>query len=208
MYEYKVVPAPVMALKVKGLKTVSERFAHTLAERINAESAGGWRFVRTESLPCEARKTLGKTRSSTETVMIFARPVQAQAASQPEAHAVYDAYEGQNVQQAASNEYRAEDASQHTHSHEAQPQWDDHASSAQASHQEYETAPTYDTAHQNEPVYAEPAPEYETPPPPPPSSTEYEQQNPVFRAGAGLRADASQPGEPRLRPLGGQTRDS
>ncbi|MBN8194777.1 hypothetical protein JI667_22010, partial [Bacillus sp. NTK074B] len=47
MFEYKVVPAPVRAVRVKGLKTTAERFAHTVAESINAEAAGGWQFVRT-----------------------------------------------------------------------------------------------------------------------------------------------------------------
>ena len=73
MYEYKVVPAPLRAAKAKGLKTVAERFAHALAERINAEAAGGWQFVRTETLPCEERKRFGGARTSTQVVMIFAR---------------------------------------------------------------------------------------------------------------------------------------
>ncbi|MFN4101124.1 MAG: hypothetical protein ACK4GT_15245, partial [Pararhodobacter sp.] len=73
MYEYKVVPAPQRAVKVKGLKTTAERFAHTLAEHINAEAAGGWQFVRTESLPCEERSALGSVRLSQQVVMVFAR---------------------------------------------------------------------------------------------------------------------------------------
>ena len=73
MYEYKVVPAPTRAGKIKGLKTTAERFAHSLAERINAEAAGGWRFLRTESLACEERRGLTGTSRSTQTVMIFAR---------------------------------------------------------------------------------------------------------------------------------------
>lgn len=75
MYEYKVVPAPVRATKVKGLKTTAERFSHALAERINAEAAGGWQFQRSETLPCEERSGLGRTRSTTQTVLIFARPL-------------------------------------------------------------------------------------------------------------------------------------
>ncbi|MCB1387992.1 MAG: hypothetical protein KDK12_02380 [Rhodobacteraceae bacterium] len=73
MHEYKVVPAPVRAVKVKGLKTTAERFAHTLAERINAEAAGGWHFVRTETLPCEERSRLGAARVTQQVVMVFAR---------------------------------------------------------------------------------------------------------------------------------------
>ncbi len=73
MHEYKVVPAPQRAQKVKGLKTTEQRFANTLAEAINAEAAGGWQFLRTETLPCEERGTLGSMRTTTVTVMIFAR---------------------------------------------------------------------------------------------------------------------------------------
>ena len=75
MYEYKVVPAPQRAAKVKGLKTSADRFAHTLAERINAEAAGGWQFLRTETLQCETRGRFGGIKQSTETVMVFAREV-------------------------------------------------------------------------------------------------------------------------------------
>lgn len=75
MHEYKVVPAPTRAPKVKGLKTTAERFAHALAEAINAEAGGGWQFQRTETLPCEERGTLGKVRQTTQVVMIFARPL-------------------------------------------------------------------------------------------------------------------------------------
>lgn len=73
MYEYKVVPAPMRTGKIKGLKTTAERFAHLLSERINAEAAGGWRFLRTESLACEERKGLTGTNRTTQTVMVFAR---------------------------------------------------------------------------------------------------------------------------------------
>jgi len=91
MYEYKVVPAPQRAVKAKGLKTTAERFAHMLAEHINAEAAGGWQFVRTESLPCEERSTLGSTRLSQQVVMIFARE---RAASRPDAGAALAAAQG------------------------------------------------------------------------------------------------------------------
>lgn len=75
MHEYKVVPAPVRAPKVRGLKTTAERFSHALTEAINAEAAGGWQFLRTETLPCEERGTLGRTRTSTQVVMVFGRPL-------------------------------------------------------------------------------------------------------------------------------------
>jgi len=75
MQEYKVVPAPERAPKVKGLKTTAQRFAHALAERINAEAAGGWDFLRTETLGCETRGALGSVRQVQVTMMVFARPL-------------------------------------------------------------------------------------------------------------------------------------
>jgi len=74
MYEYKVIPAPARAQKIRGLKTTSERFAHLLTEAINAEAEEGWDYVRAESLPCEEKKSiLGGIKRSTESVLIFRR---------------------------------------------------------------------------------------------------------------------------------------
>lgn len=81
MFEYKVVPAPDRAVKVRGLKTTSERFAHALTETLNALSADGWEFLRSETLPCEERKGwFGGTRATTQTVMIFCKARMAKAA--------------------------------------------------------------------------------------------------------------------------------
>jgi hypothetical protein len=92
MHEYKVVPAPTRAPKVRGLKTTAERFAHALTEAINAEAAGGWQFLRTESLPCEERSTLGRVSSSTQVVMVFARPL---GLARPDASAALAAVQDQ-----------------------------------------------------------------------------------------------------------------
>ncbi|WP_209425627.1 DUF4177 domain-containing protein [Pararhodobacter sp. SW119] len=76
MFEYKVIPAPARAEKVRGLKSVTERFAHSLTQAINAEAEDGWEYVRAESLPCEERKgIMGGTRRTTETVLIFRRAI-------------------------------------------------------------------------------------------------------------------------------------
>ena len=73
MYEYKVVPAPQRARRIKGLKNTADRFAHALAERINAEATGGWQFLRTETMPCEERSAFGRAKTSMQTVMVFQR---------------------------------------------------------------------------------------------------------------------------------------
>lgn len=113
MYEYKVVPAPRRALKVKGLKTPTERFAHTLSERLNAETTGGWQFVRTETLPCEVRSGLRGVKSSTETVMIFQRLVAMEPAAEPMAAAYEPVYEAPVYAERAEPQaapYTAQDA--------------------------------------------------------------------------------------------------
>ncbi|KPQ06763.1 MAG: hypothetical protein HLUCCA12_09150 [Rhodobacteraceae bacterium HLUCCA12] len=73
MYEYKVIPAPQRAAKVKGLKTTGERFAHLLEVALNDVSATGWDFLRAETLPCEERKGLTGTAKSFQTVLVFRR---------------------------------------------------------------------------------------------------------------------------------------
>lgn len=73
MYEYKVIPAPLRTIKVKGLKTPAERFAHLLEGALNAEVGEGWEFVRAETLPCEERKGLTGTAKSFQSVLVFRR---------------------------------------------------------------------------------------------------------------------------------------
>lgn len=96
MYEYKVVPAPLRTVKVKGLKTTEERFAHLIEEALNDEAAGGWEYLRSETLPCEERKGLTGTARSFQSVLVFRRPrmlaaeavgEEAQAEAQNEAEA-------------------------------------------------------------------------------------------------------------------------
>ena len=53
-YDYKVVPAPRRAKKVKGVHGAEELFALTLTEAINELARQGWEYVRAEHLPAEA----------------------------------------------------------------------------------------------------------------------------------------------------------
>lgn len=73
MYEYKVIPAPLRTVKVKGLSTPAERFAHMLEGAVNAEAGEGWEFLRAETLPCEERKGLTGTAKSFQSVLVFRR---------------------------------------------------------------------------------------------------------------------------------------
>jgi hypothetical protein len=52
-YDYKVVPAPKRAKKIRGIKSTEELFAHTLTEAINEVARQGWEYVRAEHLPAE-----------------------------------------------------------------------------------------------------------------------------------------------------------
>ena len=74
-YEYKAIPAPARTVKVKGLKTAAERFAHLLSECLNEAASEGWEYVRAETLPCEERKGLFGTSRSTQVMLIFRRPL-------------------------------------------------------------------------------------------------------------------------------------
>lgn len=91
MYEYKVVTAPLRAVKVKGLKTTEERFAHMLQEALNDEAREGWEYLRAETLPCEERKGLTGTAKSFQSVLVFRRPWALADARAEEAHNEADA---------------------------------------------------------------------------------------------------------------------
>jgi len=78
MYDYKVIPAPARAQKLKGLKTTPERFAHLLSETLNQWAAEGWEFLRAETLPCDERKGLTGWRTTTQSVLVLRRPRRAE----------------------------------------------------------------------------------------------------------------------------------
>ncbi|MXU65448.1 DUF4177 domain-containing protein [Oceanomicrobium pacificus] len=91
-YEYKVIAAPRKTKKVKGVKALPERFAHNLAEAINAETFGGWEYLRAETLPIEEKPGFMKSKVEMfQTVLVFRRekdvPARAQAQTQTAAPA-------------------------------------------------------------------------------------------------------------------------
>ena len=53
-YDYKVVPAPTRAKRMKGVQRREELFALTLTEAINEVARQGWEYLRAETLPAEA----------------------------------------------------------------------------------------------------------------------------------------------------------
>ena len=73
-YDYKVVPAPKRAKKIKGVRTAEELFAVTLTDAINEVARQGWEYVRAEHMPAEASR--GWFRSALQgeqTVLVFRR---------------------------------------------------------------------------------------------------------------------------------------
>ena len=73
-YEYKVVPAPKRAKRVRGVKTPEDLFALTLTDAINEVARQGWEYVRAEHLSAEAPGGWFRGGSSGEqTVLVFRR---------------------------------------------------------------------------------------------------------------------------------------
>lgn len=73
-YDYRVVPAPKRAKKVRGVRGPEELFALTLTDAINEVARQGWEYVRAEHLPAE--KPRGWFRGATaaeQTVLVFRR---------------------------------------------------------------------------------------------------------------------------------------
>lgn len=83
-YEYKVVPAPARAEKVRGVRSAEDRFAHALAQAMNAMAAEGWEYQRAETLPCEESKGFLSTGRVTvyRNMLVFRRAL---AAAEPAA---------------------------------------------------------------------------------------------------------------------------
>jgi hypothetical protein len=72
-YEYKVVPAPDRAPKVKGLKGAA-KFASALEALMNELAKDGWEYQRAESLPDEEKKGfMAGKEVVTRNILVFRR---------------------------------------------------------------------------------------------------------------------------------------
>ena len=75
-YEYKVVPAPRKAQRVKGIRGNDGRFAFNLTEMMNEQAEDGWEYYRAESLPIDEKSGLmGKTSEKYLALLVFRRAV-------------------------------------------------------------------------------------------------------------------------------------
>ncbi len=88
-FEYKIVPAPDRAKKIKGAKGPEARFAATLEETLNTLGRDGWEFVRSEVFSVEERAGLTGKKSVDRQMMVFHRalpePEKAAPVQPPEA---------------------------------------------------------------------------------------------------------------------------
>ena len=73
-FEYKTICAPRKALKVKGVRGADNRYAQTLTDVINAQSADGWEYFRAETLPVDEKSgMMGKTAEKYLSLLVFRR---------------------------------------------------------------------------------------------------------------------------------------
>lgn len=75
-FEYRVVPAPTKATRVKGVKGTDARFAAALARLMNELGADGWEYQRSDTLPCEERQGLTGRTTTFKNVLVFRRALE------------------------------------------------------------------------------------------------------------------------------------
>lgn len=73
-HEYRVVPAPRRGVKVKGVRTPEDRFAHAIEAEMNRMAAEGWEFVRSDTLPSEQKRGwFSRPVMVSQTLLVFRR---------------------------------------------------------------------------------------------------------------------------------------
>ena len=80
-YEYKVVPAPRKGEKARGARTTPDRFALALTSLMNDFGRDGWEYLRADTLPCDERVGLTGSKTSFQSMLVFRRVMEADAAS-------------------------------------------------------------------------------------------------------------------------------
>lgn len=87
--EYKVVPAPERAPKIRGLKGPA-LFARAMEDLMNEMGAEGWSYLRTDTLPQEERSGLTNKVTTYRNLLVFHRIVAEDTVEQPEAVAIVE----------------------------------------------------------------------------------------------------------------------
>jgi hypothetical protein len=94
-YEYLAVPAPSKGIKVKGLKTATDRYAHQLTLLLNDLAAEGWEYWRADTLASEERKGFTGTKQVSHELLIFRRMSADALAAQMPQETYSDHYDAQ-----------------------------------------------------------------------------------------------------------------
>ena len=80
MFEYRLTQKPAASKKVKGLKTIQDRYAHALTEALNTEAKSGWEFVGQENFTVEDKAGIMKKSKFTDlTFLVFRREIAGEA---------------------------------------------------------------------------------------------------------------------------------
>jgi hypothetical protein len=72
-YEFKVIPAPRRAEKVRGVKTTEDRFALALTVVMNDLGREGWDYVRADTLPVDERVGFTGSKTTYQNMLVFRR---------------------------------------------------------------------------------------------------------------------------------------
>lgn len=80
--EYKVIPAPEKARKVRGLKGPA-LFAHAMEELMNELAQDGWTYLRADTLPQEERSGLTNKTTTYRNLLVFQRIIMEDAPAEP-----------------------------------------------------------------------------------------------------------------------------
>lgn len=73
-YEFRVIPAPLKADRIAGLRTDSDRMAYAWTMLLNEMADDGWDYVRADTLPNDNSADLTGTAPPTMTLLVFRRP--------------------------------------------------------------------------------------------------------------------------------------
>jgi hypothetical protein len=82
-YEFKVIPAPRRAEKLRGVKTTEDRFALSLTAVMNDLGREGWDYLRADTLPVDERVGFTGSKTTYQNMLVFRRVLAEDAVAAP-----------------------------------------------------------------------------------------------------------------------------
>lgn len=82
-FEYKIIPAPKRAAKIRGIKTPEDRFARTLTDMVNELAREGWEYLRADTLPAEERVGFTGKTTTFQHMLVFRRAIVSAVPARP-----------------------------------------------------------------------------------------------------------------------------